>query len=148
MSIEKHVPKFPVIKVEFSNRLRDLREAKGYKITEFARLIGVDRKAYSKWENPKEATAYPKNYNVLASMCEVLSTNIHYLLTGLNHQSQENAPSDKNFIALQNRYRDDPEFHYAVTVLLYTDKKIVKTLTDLMDQVNESYRGKHPIFEN
>lgn len=142
MNTEKYVPKYPVIKVEFSKRLTALREEKGLKKGEFADMLSTNRKTYASWEDSGQ-TALPTDYNTLVSICEILDTDIQYLLTGLFGERRDDKHRQA-YLNIYDRYKKDAEFHFIVKVMLTADKRLLGAVADLIEMVDESYRGPTP----
>lgn len=61
------------------DRIRRLREARGLKQPQFAKLVGVTKSAVSQWETGGTANL---KLPVLARVLEVLHTDLHYLVWG------------------------------------------------------------------
>lgn len=75
----------------FNIRLKELREEKGYNITQMAKLIGISRKMYSKYEGYTEGQFIEKQYaypsaSLLPRFAEVLDTTTDYLLGISNYR--------------------------------------------------------------
>ena len=60
----------------FGKNLRQLRESKGLKQNEFAKVLGVERSRYNKWE---QEVSEP-NYKVLCQIADYFHVTTDYLL--------------------------------------------------------------------
>lgn len=140
------LPKFPVVKGEFGPRLYKLRRERQLSIKEIADILGIDRKTYRSWEDPN-SDALPRKLNTFLLLCEVLKVTPLYLATGLFGEEKEERHS-KVYIDIYDRYRNDLDFHFIVSTLMKTDDSVIRSIAELIEAVDVSYKGTHPLLEN
>lgn len=63
--------------IKFSENLKNLRESKNIKQAELAKLLGVDQRTISAWENK----ICEPSFEILAKLCELFDESFDSLLT-------------------------------------------------------------------
>lgn len=92
--------------MEFKDRLKYLREQKGWTKKDTAKKIGVTTGAYSNWEYGNREP----NFETLKKIADTLETSIMYLLEGkMTASDMENAPQDTIFTLKQSIEGDTNE---------------------------------------
>ena len=66
-----------MVKINFAENLRNLRESKNLKQAELAKLLGVDQRTVSAWENK----VCEPSFDILAKLCEIFDESFDNLLT-------------------------------------------------------------------
>lgn len=141
----KYSPKYPVEKTGFALRLKQLRERKNYTKGHMAEVLGVDRKTYGSWESVK-TSVLPTDPNTYPALCELLDANLQFLMTGLFGERRD-ARHEKDYIDVYERYRKDPDFHLIIKVLMQADKPLVSTLAELVERIDNVYRGRSDLSD-
>lgn len=142
--------KFPLIKVQFSRRLRELRTTYGLKRgeplsqQEIADMLGVSRRVYIDWENPTKINSVPSDINKWIALCEILETDLVFLATGLFDGQKERKHQD-NYVNVYSRYTSDPDFHFIINVIMRWDSKLIRTMADHYEAITDHYEGQPPI---
>lgn len=78
---------------QWKQRLKVAREAKGYKKTAFARLVGVSHPTVSDWEKSVEMGGIKEITGIkLMKVCEVLGITADYLYYGKERAAQAEDP--------------------------------------------------------
>lgn len=84
------------------DRLKDLREKKGYSLQDMAEFLGISYQAYRKWERGEDPSI-----ERLRQICDILSCSADYLL-GLADKPSEHVeldqlrPDERNLLKLYN----------------------------------------------
>ena len=65
------------MEIKFAENLKQLRENKGYSQAELAKLVNVNQRTVSAWEN---GICEPK-YIILAKLCEIFDETFDNILT-------------------------------------------------------------------
>lgn len=92
----------------FSERLKKLREDKGLSQAEFAKIIGVERTRYGKWENK----GFEPPYETLVKIADYFDVSTDYLLcrTDYPHGYIQKAPHELEDAGLEQvvKTKDEP----------------------------------------
>ena len=66
-----------MIKINFPENLKNLRKSKNLKQADLAKLLGVDQRTVSAWEN----NICEPSFEVLAKLCEIFDESFDSILT-------------------------------------------------------------------
>ena len=66
-----------MIKIKFSENLKKLRESKNITQAELAKMLGVDQRTISAWENK----VCEPSFDILAKLCEIFDEDFDGILT-------------------------------------------------------------------
>ena len=142
-----HETKFPLIKVHFAKRLKELRVAYGIKRgkplnqQELADRVGVSRRVYIDWENPTKTNAIPTDINKLIALCEILDTDLIFLCTGLFDGQKERKHQD-NYVNVYSRYSQNADFYLMVNFMMRWDDEVLKKMTAYFESLTDFYEGR------
>jgi len=135
-----HTTKYPLIKAEFAARLRKLRKEKGLIQEQVAEKIGIPLRRYNGWENPKTDNDIPKDLHDAVCLCEVLDTDLIYLLTGL-YDGQKEQKHEEDYLNIYSRYKKNGDFYLLLELMMEWDDATISTMTSFFERLDDQYKG-------
>jgi len=137
----RHLTKYSLIKAEFAARLRKLRKDKDYTQEQVSEKIAIPLRRYNGWENPKTENAIPKNLHDVVCLCEVLDTDLIYLLTGL-YDGQKEQKHEEDYLNIYSRYKKNGDFYFLLELMMEWDNETISKMANFFEAIDDHYKGE------